>query len=157
MAKLATGHTRGETVVADGDFLVDKLVGEIVGTLCHCSDKHTHALLRPDGLNPISDAHQWSIETEGNLAAVGWQVVTDWVLDDSQELFLGSGRADRKSMQQLYHETSKPLKGSGNSDGGGYFNQHALGRVDINLQLAGLVDRRIEQREQTLGAAQSAC
>lgn len=53
-------------------------------------------------------------------------------------------------MQQLDHQTSEPLEGTRNTDRGGNLDQDALGRVDVNLEFAGLVDGRIEQSKETL-------
>ena len=80
------------------------------------------------------------------------------VLDDPQELLLGRGRSDGEAMEKLDHETSEALEGTRDSDGGRNLDEDALGGVDVDLQLAGLVDGRVEQSQETLGKlAQSAC
>lgn len=151
MAELAARHAGREAVVADGDLLVDKLVGKVVGSLGHGADKDTHALLGPDAFHPVPDTNQRRIETERHLAAVGRQVIGDGVLDDLEELLLGGGGADRETVQELHHQTGKALEGSGDADGGRDLDQDALGGVDVDLQLASLVDGRVEQGEKALG------
>lgn len=47
-------------------------------------------------------------------------------------------------MQQLYHETSEALECSGYSHGGVDFDENIFGGLDVDLELAGLVDRRIQ-------------
>ena len=50
----------------------------------------------------------------------------------------------------MYHKTSKPLECSWNADGWADFNQNTLCSVDVDLELAGFVDRAIEQSKQAL-------
>lgn len=78
-------------------------------------------------------------------------MVGDGVLDNLEELLLGGGGADREAVQELHHQTGKALEGSGDADGGRNLDQDALGGVDVDLQLASLVDRRVEQGEKALG------
>lgn len=48
------------------------------------------------------------------------------------------------------HETSEALEGTGYPDGGGDFDENPLGGADVNLQLAGLVDRGVQEGKETL-------
>lgn len=158
VAELAAGHARRETEFADGDLLIDKLVGKGVFALGHGTHEDTDALLGAHALDPVPDAHHLGIVTERDLAAVGRQVVGDGVLDDAQQLLLRRGRPNRKAVQQLYHQTGEALKSTGNADGGRDLNQDAFGRVDVDLQFASLVDRRVKKGKETLcRLAQSAC
>lgn len=70
VAKLAACHGCRETVVADGDLLVDKLIGKIVGSFRHSSNKHADALLVAQSADVFVDSYQWSIEGQGDLPAV---------------------------------------------------------------------------------------
>lgn len=61
-------------------------------------------------------------------------------------------------MEKLNHETSEALEGTRDSDGRRNFDKDTVGGVDVDLQLAGLVDGRVEQSQETLvKLAQSAC
>lgn len=77
-------------------------------------------------------------------------MVGDWVLDDLDELLLGRSRADLVSVQQLDHETSKTFECSRDADGGAHADEDVLGCLDVYLELASLVDGRVEQSEQAL-------
>lgn len=54
-------------------------------------------------------------------------------------------------MEELNHQASKSLKGTWDSDGWADLDQDAFGRVDVDLKLAGLVDRRVEKGKEALG------
>lgn len=54
-------------------------------------------------------------------------------------------------MEELNHQTSETLKGTGNADGGADFDQDTLGCVNVDLEFAGLVERRVEKSKETLG------
>lgn len=158
VAELAAGHARRETEVADGDLLVDELVGEGIFALGHGAHEDADALLGAHALDPVPHPHHLGVEAERDLAAVGRQVVGDGVLDDAQQLLLRRRRPNREAVQQLDHQTGEALEGTGNADGGRDLNQDALGRVDVDLQFASLVDGRVKQGKETLGRlAQSAC
>lgn len=57
-------------------------------------------------------------------------------------------------MEKLDHETSEALEGTWDSDGRANFDKDAFGSVDVDLQLAGLVDRRVEEGKETLQGSQ---
>lgn len=77
-------------------------------------------------------------------------MVRNRVLDDLEKFFLRIGALDGEAMEKLNHQTSKPFEGSRDTDGGGYFDQNPLGGLDVDLQLPGLIDRRIKKRKQAL-------
>lgn len=81
-------------------------------------------------------------------------MIRDRILDYSQQLFLGVGGTDRESVEELDHQTSKPLERSGNANGGVHFNQDPLRRMDVDLELARLVDGGVEESEETLAGNQ---
>lgn len=150
MAELAARHTGAQAEVADGDSVILERIGKVILPLCHGSDKHADALLGTQRLDIVVYAHDGGVKAKRDLAAVRREVVCDGVLDDLQQLLLRVGRADRELMQQLHHQTGEALEGSGDTYGGADFDQDPLGGVDVYLQLAGLVDGRIEESEKAL-------
>jgi len=48
-------------------------------------------------------------------------------------------------VKKLHHETGESLEGSRYADGGRDFNEHAFSGMDVDLELSGLVDGRVEQ------------
>jgi hypothetical protein len=77
-------------------------------------------------------------------------VVGDRVLNDLEELLLRVGGTNRQAVEQLDHQTSKPLERSGNADGRVDLDQNTLGRVNENLKAASLVDGRVQKSEKAL-------
>lgn len=150
MAELAAGDAGTETEVADGDGVVLEGVCKVVSPLGHGTDEDADALLGPQGLDVVVHPDDGGVEAKGDLPAVGREMVCDGVLDDLEQLLFGVGGADGEPVQQLDHEAGEPLEGARDADGGGDLDEHPLGRVDIYLQLPGLVDGRVEQGEQTL-------
>jgi hypothetical protein len=57
----------------------------------------------------------------------------------------------------LDHETSESLECAWDADGWADFNENTLGRVDVDLKLAGLIDRRVEEGKQTLRMVSMLC
>ena len=53
-------------------------------------------------------------------------------------------------MKKLNHETGEALEGTRYPDGGRDLDEYAFGCVDVDLQLASLVDRRIQQGQEAL-------
>lgn len=88
MTEFAACHTCAETVIADTDRLILETVCEIVPSLCHGSNENADAFFRAQCLDVISDSHDFSVEAQGNLSTIWWQVIGDGVLDDFQELLL---------------------------------------------------------------------
>lgn len=54
------------------------------------------------------------------------------------------------SVQELDHESSESLEGTRNAHCRADSYEHILGGVDVDLELARLVDWRVKQCEQTL-------
>jgi hypothetical protein len=46
-------------------------------------------------------------------------------------------------MEKLDHETSKSLEGTWDADSWADFDENSLGSMDVDLELPGLVDRRV--------------
>lgn len=82
MAEFTASHTRTQTVIADADRLVLEGVGKIIFALGHGSYKDADALSWTQGLDVVLDSDDFSIEAQGDLPAVGWQMIRNWVLDD---------------------------------------------------------------------------
>lgn len=150
VAEFAAGHTCTQGVVADTDGFILERIGEVVMALGHSADKDSDALVRLQRFQIVLGADHGRLETHSDLAAVGGQVIGDWVLDHLKELLLRVGGADGESVEQLDHQTGESLERSRNADGGVDFNQHTLGRVDENLQATGLVHGGVEKSKQTL-------
>ena len=74
-------------------------------------------------------------------------MVGDRILDDLEQLLLGVGGADRKSVEKLNHKPGKAFESTRYPDGRTDFDQNSFSGVYVNLKLAGLVDGRIEQGE----------
>jgi len=53
-------------------------------------------------------------------------------------------------MQKLNHETSETFKRSGNTDSRVDFDKNSFRGLDIHLEFARFIDRRIEESEETL-------
>lgn len=154
VTELAASDTGGQGVVADGNGIVLELVGESIRSLGHSTDEDTYALLGTQILHVVSHSYHRRIVGEGDFAAVRREVVGDGVLDDLEQLLLRGGGADGELVEQLNHQTGEALEGTRNADGGRDFNEDALSGVDVDLKLARLVQRRVEEGEQTLSRGQ---
>jgi uncharacterized Zn-binding protein involved in type VI secretion len=150
VTELATCDAGTEVEVADGDAVILEVVGKVIAALGHGTDKDGNALVLVEAGNVVADAHNLRVEAEGDLAAVGGQVVGDGILNDFDQLFLRRGGADLVSVKQLHHQTCESLEGSRNAHSGRHPDEDVLCRLDVDLQLASLVDWRVEQGEQTL-------
>lgn len=53
-------------------------------------------------------------------------------------------------VQQLHHQASKALECTGDAHGGADPDEDVLCSLDVDLELASLVDRRVEESKQTL-------
>lgn len=58
-------------------------------------------------------------------------------------------------MEELNHQAGESFERTRYANRRTYFDQDALGSMDVDLQLSGLVDGRVEQSEQTLVMVQS--
>ena len=117
MTKLAACYAGRETIVADGDFLVHILIGKSIRALCHGADKHAYALLVPKVLNIVAYLDDRCIPAQCDFPTVRGQVVSNGVLDDLEKFFLGIGRADGKTMEELHHQPGKPFERPWDADG----------------------------------------
>lgn len=88
MAELAASNTGRQAEVADTDGVILESICKIVAALCHGTDEDANALLWAKILNVVPHTDNRSIKTEGDLTAVGRQVISDRVLDDLEKLFL---------------------------------------------------------------------
>ncbi len=99
MAEFAACHAGGKGVIANGDFLVHKGVSKAVVALCHGADEYADALLRPQCLDEVAAANKRRVKTEGYLAAIWGQMVSNGILYHTKELFVRIGGSDRQAMQ----------------------------------------------------------
>ena len=77
-------------------------------------------------------------------------MVRDGGFDDLEQLLLRVDGSNGQPVQQLDHQASKTLERSWDADCRAHFDQNTFGSVDVDLQLAGLVDGRIEEGQQAL-------
>jgi hypothetical protein len=150
MAKLTAGHASTQVEIADTYRIILELVRKVILALGHGTDEHADALVWPEALDVVPDSHHRRVVAERHLSTVGWQMVRDGILDDVDQLFLRRRRPNRQPVKQLHHQSSEALERSRNPNRRAHFDQHVLLRVDVDLQLAGLVDGRVKQGEQTL-------
>jgi hypothetical protein len=150
MTKFAAGNAGTEVKVADSDAVVLQVIGEIIATFGHGSNKDCDALILIEAPDVVAYAHNFRVEAERDLATVGWEMIGDGVLDDLDEFFLRRSRANLVAVEQLHHETRKALKCSGNAHRRADPDKHVLVRLDVDLEPAGFVDRRVEESKETL-------
>lgn len=84
VTELAARHAGTQTVVADTDRFILESISKVILPFRHGSNENTDALVGCQRVDIIPDAHHVGVETEGDLPAVGRQVVGDGVLDDFQ-------------------------------------------------------------------------
>jgi hypothetical protein len=53
-------------------------------------------------------------------------------------------------MKELNHETSESFEGTWDANSRTDFDKDSFGGVDVDLQFAGFIDRRVEEGEETL-------
>jgi hypothetical protein len=152
VAELTACNAGTEVELADGDGVVLDLVGKVVVALGHGSDEDGNAFVLVQVVDVVADAHHLGIKTQRDLAAVGWQMVCDGVLDDLNKLLVRCGRADLMPVEELHHKSSEALERAWNSDSRADLDEHAACGLNVDLKLAGLVDWRVQQGEQTLGS-----
>jgi hypothetical protein len=150
VTKFAAGNAGTKVEVADSNAVVLQVVCKIITALGHSSNKDCYALILVEVRYVVAYAHNFRVEAECDLAAIGWKVIGNGVLDNLDELFLRCSGPNLVSMEQLHHETSKALESSGNADCRADPNKHVLVGLNVNLELARLVDRRIEESKETL-------
>ena len=150
VTELATGDAGTETVIAKTDLVVDERVGKVVMTFGHGADEDADALVGGQVSDVVPHPYDGGVVAERHLPTARRQVIGDGVLNDLEKLLRRFGRPNGQSMQQLHHETSEAFKGPWNAHGWANLDQDPLSRVNINLKLAGLVDGRVQQGQQTL-------
>jgi hypothetical protein len=89
VAELAACNAGTEVEVADTDAVVLDSVREVIVTLGHSTNEDGDALVLVEAANVVAQADNLGVETEGDFPAVGWQVISDWVLDHLDQLLLG--------------------------------------------------------------------
>jgi hypothetical protein len=70
VAEFAAGDACRETIIADGDLLVDVLICEVIGPLCHGAYEDTNALVWLQLLHVMPNLDQLRIKTQRDLSAV---------------------------------------------------------------------------------------
>lgn len=133
MAEFAAGNAGTEIELADGDAVILDAVGEVVTALGHGSDEDGDAFLGMQALDVVAHAHDLGVEAEGDLAAVGREVVGDGVLDDLDELFVRGGGADLVAMQQLHHQAGEAFEGTRDAHGGVDLDEYAARGLYVDL------------------------
>ena len=82
--------------------------------------------------------------------SAGRQMLREWILNDLEQCGGLPGRLDFQFVQQLDHESGKPLVGARDATGGINFNEYLLLSVNVNLQQTCLVERRVHEGQQFL-------
>lgn len=77
-------------------------------------------------------------------------MVGDGVLDHLEQALVRGGGADVETVEELDHQTGEPLERPWDSDGRVDLDEDLVGGVDVHLELAGLVDGRVEEGEEAL-------
>jgi hypothetical protein len=95
VAELAASNTSRQGEVTDGNLLIYQGIGEVVLTLSHSTNEDADTILGIHGFDILTNLDKWRIETQRDLAAVGGQVVSDRVLDHSEQFLVGVGGANR--------------------------------------------------------------
>ena len=88
MTKFAAGYTGAEIEVADSDGIVLDVICEVVVSFGHCTDENSNTFILVETLDVVPHPHHFSVETEGDLPAIGREMVRDGILNDLYELLL---------------------------------------------------------------------
>lgn len=99
VAEFGAGDRRTKAKVANRDGIILELVGKVVAAAGHRTYEDADTFARIKALDIVADAHNRRVPRKGDLAAVGWQVVSDGISDDLEQLLLRVGRTDREAMQ----------------------------------------------------------
>ncbi len=150
MAELAARNASAEAEVAYTDAVVLERVCKVVNPLGHGANEYADALLRANVVNVVPYTHDWRIEAKRYLSTPRRKVVRDRVLDDLEQLLLRCRRSDGQPVEELHHQAREAFERPRNSHGGADFDENAFGGMDVDLELAGLVNRRVKKGEQTL-------
>ena len=87
MAELTARDAGAQTEVADTDRIILELIGKVILTFSHGTDKDADALFRPNILDVVFDSYHFGIVTESNLPTVVREVVCDWVFYHLEQFF----------------------------------------------------------------------
>lgn len=117
VAEFAARNAGGEGKIADGDLVVDYVVGECVLALCHGTHEHAYTLLVPQRLHIFPYPDKGRLKAQGYLAAVGRQMVSNGILNHTQQLVVRVCGPNGQPMQQLHHETGESLERARNTNG----------------------------------------
>jgi len=147
---LAASNTRRKRIVANTDLLVDPSVGEVILSLRHGADDDAETLVFTEGTDVLTHIDSRSLPAQRDFATVRRKILGDRVLDDLEEFLRAGGGSDRQLVQQLHHETSETFKGTRYAYGWVHLDQNPLCGLDVHLQLAGFVDRRVEKGQKAL-------
>jgi hypothetical protein len=147
MAEFTACYAGTEVELANGDAVVLDVVREVVVALGHGTHEDSNALALVEASNVVADTYDFRVEAERDLAAICWEMIGDGILNDLDELLLGRGRADLVPMQQLDHETGEPLEGTWDAHCRADPDEHILRGVYVDLELARLVDWRVQEGE----------
>src|SRR5690606_37003045 len=102
-------------------------------------------LILVEALNVFSNVENWGFPTESNLAAVWWKVLSDGVLDNTEEHFGGCGGSDGEFVKELNHKTCETLECTRNAYGGVDLHKDTFGGLNVNLELSSLVEWGIQE------------
>jgi len=141
MTELAASNTCTKREIANTDRVILELISKVVLALGHRTNKDTDALLWSQLHHVVSWLDDFCIKTECDFATVWRQMLYNGILDDLQKLLLRGDTTDGQAVEKLDHETSKALKGTRYANGGRDFDKDILCGMNIDLQLAGFVDR----------------
>jgi len=72
VAKLATGHTGTETVIADANRVVFEFIREVIPAFGHRPDENADTFRGAQRIDVVFDPDDGRLKTEGDFAAIGW-------------------------------------------------------------------------------------
>lgn len=150
IAEFPARDARTQAKVANADGVVLDVVGKVVLALGHRTDKHADASLRSQVRDVVCHSHHFCVIAERDFATIHRKVIGDGVLDHLQQFFLRIGGADGQPVQQLHHQSSESLEGTGYSNTWADLDEDSLRGVDVYLKFSSLVDGRVEESQKTL-------
>lgn len=80
VAELGTCHRSRQWVVRKTDLLVNVLIGKIVLSSGHSTNENAYTLILVQCFHVVLHSSDLGIKTQGDFAALNWQVVCDGVL-----------------------------------------------------------------------------
>ena len=82
IAEFAASNASAQAIVAYADSVVFEGVGEVIITFSHGTNENANALFWPYIFNVVLYPNDVGIVAECDLAAIGWKVICDGILDD---------------------------------------------------------------------------